>query len=136
MKDDVSEAILSETDGQGVDCAIECCGGSKTGMLEDTAAQAIELTRSEGTTVIVGGFAEPADFNFNNIVMMERKVVGSWIWHTQEEYAQAVQMFIEGKVQVLPLISRKVRIENAVEEGVLALRFHKDEHVKILIDVT
>jgi len=133
---DISEAIMSETGGQGADYTIECCGGNKTGMLEDTATQAVELTRSEGTTVMVGGFAEPTDFNFNNIVMMERKVVGSWIWHTQEEYTKAVQMFIEGKVKVLPLVSRKVRIENAVEEGILALRFHKDEHVKILIDLT
>ena len=133
---DVSEVIMSETDGQGIDYAIECCGGNKTGMLEDTATQAIELTRSEGTTVLVGGYAEPTEFNFNNIVMMERKVIGSWIWHTKEEFIKAAQMFIEGKVKVLPLISRKVRIENAVEEGISALHYHKDEHVKILVDLS
>jgi len=133
---DISEAIMSETDGQGADYAIECCGGSKTGMLADTAAQAIELTRWEGTTVIVGGFAESTDFNFNNIVMMQRKVIGSWTWDGREEYTKAVQMFIEEKVKVLPLITRKVRIENAVEDGILALRFHKDEQVKVLVDLT
>ncbi len=133
---DVAEVLLSETKGQGADCAIECCGGSKTGMLEDTATQAIELTRSEGTTVIVGGFSEATEFNFNNIVMTERKVVGSWVWHGHEEYVRAVQMFVEGKIKVMPLISRKVRLDKALEEGILALRFHKDEHVKILIDLT
>jgi (R,R)-butanediol dehydrogenase/meso-butanediol dehydrogenase/diacetyl reductase len=133
---DVMEAILSETDGQGVDCAIECCGGAKTGMLEDTAAQAIEMTRSEGVTVIVGGFAAPPEFNFNSIVMMERIVVGSWIWHAPDEYAAAVKMLVEDKIQTLPLVTRRVPIDKAIEDGILALRYQKDKHVKILVDLT
>jgi threonine dehydrogenase-like Zn-dependent dehydrogenase len=132
----VTEEILARTDGRGVDCAIECCGGSKTGMLEDTAAQAVELTRAEGVTVIVGTFAEPTEFHFNNIVLMERKVAGSWIWHTHAEYSEAMQMVVEGKVKVLPLISRKVRVENAVSGGIQALHFNRDEQMKILVDFT
>lgn len=132
----VMDEISARTDDQGVDYAIECCGGSKTGMLDDTAAQAVELTRSEGTTVIVGSFSEPTEFHFNNIVLMERKVVGSWVWHTHEEYSTAMQMIVEGKIQVLPIISGKVRLENAVKDGIQALHLNKDEQLKILVDFT
>ena len=136
MDYNVMEEILALTDDQGVDCTIECCGGGKTGLLEDTAAQAVELTRAEGTAVIVGTFAEPTEFHFNNIVLMERKVVGSWVWHSQREYRKAMQMIVEGKIKVLPLITRKVRIEDAISEGIQTLHLHKDEHLKILVDFT
>ncbi|MBU0651740.1 MAG: 2,3-butanediol dehydrogenase [Proteobacteria bacterium] len=132
----VMDEILARTEDQGVDCAIECCGGGKTGMLEDTAAQAVELTRAEGAAVIVGTFAEPTEFHFNNIVLMERKVVGSWVWQTQREYSKAMQMIVEGNVKVLPLITRKVRIEDALSDGIQTLHLHKDEHLKILVDLT
>ncbi len=105
-------------------------------MLEDTAAQAVELTRAEGAAVIVGTFTEPTEFHFNNIVLMERKVVGSWVWQTQREYSKAMQMIVEGKVKVLPLITRKTRIEDALSDGILTLHLHKDEHLKILVDLT
>ncbi|HDH96809.1 MAG TPA: butanediol dehydrogenase, partial [Proteobacteria bacterium] len=133
---DVADEILARTDGQGVDCAIECCGGNKTGMLEDTAAQAVEITRANGTTVVVGTFSQPTEFHFNNIVLMERNVTGSWTWQTQEEYSEAMRMIVDGRIKVLPLISRKVRLEDAVVDGIQALRFNKDKHMKILIDLT
>ena len=133
---DISKEIMARTDRQGVDYAIECCGGVRTGMLEDTAVQAVELTRFEGTTVIVGTFAEPAEFHFNNIVLAERRVVGSWVWHSHAEYARATQMIVEENIQVMPLISKKVRIENALVEGIQDLHLHKDDHLKILLDFT
>ena len=132
----VAEKVLEHTSGQGADYAIECCGGAKTGMLEDTAAQAIELTRAEGTTVIVGTFAEPTEFHFNNLVLMERKIVGSWVWHTHEEYSKAMKMIVDGQIKVLPLISKKVCVEEAVTEGIQALHLDKDNHLKIIVDFT
>ena len=132
----IMDEVMARTDGKGVDCAFECCGGSKTGMLEDTAAQAVELTRAEGTTVMVGTFADATEFHFNNVVLTERKIVGSWVWHSYEEYSKAMQMIVEGKIKVLPLITRKVRIENAVSDGIQTLHLHKDEQLKILVDLT
>ena len=133
---DIMDEIFSRTDGQGVDYAIECCGGKKTGLLDDTAAQSVQLTRSEGITVIVGTFADPTEFHFNNIVLMERKVIGSWVWHSHEEYSKAMQMIIDGEIKVLPLISKKLKIKNAVDDGIKELQTNKDENLKILIDLT
>jgi len=136
IETDVAEEILSLTGGQGVDYAFECCGGIKKGKLENTATQAVELTRVEGTTVIVGTFSEPTNFHFNNIVFMERMVIGSWVWHSNEEYASALQKIVDGTIQVLPLISNKVRVEKAVDDGIVVLSHNKDNHMKIVVDLT
>lgn len=61
---DLMEVILERTEGLGVHCAIECCGSNKSGMLDDTASQAVELTRSEGAAVVLGTFSEPSEFHF------------------------------------------------------------------------
>jgi (R,R)-butanediol dehydrogenase/meso-butanediol dehydrogenase/diacetyl reductase len=135
VETDVTEEILTLTKGQGVDCSIECSGGGKTGLLADTAALAAELTRPEGTAVIVGTFAEPTDFHFNNIVLMERRLIGSWVWHNHEEYSNAMKGIVEGTIQVLPLISKKVAIEQAVSDGIQALHLNRDEEMKILVDL-
>ena len=135
VETDIIEEILSRTDGRGTDYAIECSGGSKAGLLEDTAAQAVELTRPEGTTVIVGTFAQPTEFHFNNIVLLERKVMGSWVWRSADEYRDAMAKIIEGKVKVLPLISDRIQLDNGVQDGIQALHLNRDEHMKILIDV-
>lgn len=136
LEQDVMEHIFSITNGDGVDCAIECCGGGKTGMLEDTAYQAVAMTRPEGTTVIVGTFAEPTEFHFNNVVLMERHIVGSWVWQTAQEYSEAIAMISCGEIQIEPLISAKIQIDKALEEGIQILNIEKDNYLKILIDLT
>lgn len=133
---DLHEEILSRTNGLGVDVAIECCGGSRTGMLENTGSQAVELTRSEGTAVIVGTFADPAEFHFNNLVFMERRVLGSWAWHSHEEYRQAIELLVAGKINVMPLISRRLPLDEALNDGIKSLCMDKNRDLKILIDQT
>ena len=63
-------------------------------------------------------------------------MVGSWVWHSYEEYAAALQKIVEGTIHVLPLISNKVRIEKAVEDGIIVLSYNKDNHMKIVVDLT
>lgn len=133
---DVMEEIMKRTGGRGVNCSIECSGGERTGLLEDTASQAVELTSPEGTAVMVGTHTQPTEFHFNNVVLMERKIIGSWSFHSHEEYTEAMNMIIEGKVKVLPLISEKIRIDDAVIDGIKALHLNKGKHLKILIDFT
>ncbi len=136
IDEDPLNRTLELTNGQGVDVAIECSGGSKTGLLEDTASLAVEMTRAEGTAVIVGTFAEPTNFHFNNIVLMERRVIGSWVWHSPEEYSRAMKLIVTSDIQVLPLISSKVSLQRAVRDGILPLLANKDDQMKILINLT
>lgn len=136
LEQDVLETVYSLTDEQGVDCAVECCGGGKTGLLEDTAHQAVSMTRPEGRTIIVGTFAEPTEFHFNTVVLMERHIIGSWVWQTGKEYQEAIELISNGKISVKPLISAKLTIDKALEEGIQILNVEKDEYLKILIDFT
>lgn len=136
LESNVTDEILERTRGEGVDCSIECCGGSKTGMLQDTAHEAVSITKAEGVTVIAGTFAEPTEFHFNNIVLMERKVIGSWVWQSPEEYAEAIRLIIDGSIQIAPLISAKISIDRALTDGILLLQIEKDNYIKILIDFT
>lgn len=135
MEVNAEAEILDITGGEGVHCAIECCGGNKAGMFEHPASQAVRLTRHGGTAVILGTFAASTEFNLNNLVIMERRVIGSWAWHSRKEYEQAIEMIIDGTVKVLPLVSRRVRIEKAIADGIQALYLNGDGQSKILIDL-
>ena len=131
---DLVEQILARTDGDGADVVLECSGGSQRGLLKDTAVEAIELTRPEGTAVIVGTFTSPSSVQMNDLVLMERRLIGSWTWHGNE-FREALEMIVDGRVKVMPLITSRIPLADTVSRGIRELQTNRDEHVKILVQV-
>jgi len=129
---DLVEEVKARTDGLGVDVAFECIGGVQVGLLPNTAVQVVDVLRKRGTAVIVGVFDEPTTFHFANVLFFEKRIVGSWAL-TPNDFRTGLDLMAAGKVQVEPLITGRIGLEEFVERGLLELELNKDENIKILV---
>lgn len=121
---DVVAKVKELTNG-GADVVFECVGSDKT------APVAIELARSAGRVVIVGIFEKAAALNFNALSFTEKEVTGSLGYYG--EFAPAIQLVSDGRIDVEPLITGKINIEDIVEKGFEELLNRKEENIKILV---
>ncbi len=105
-----AEELLELTDGIGPDIVAETAGAAQTPI------EAIDWTRRGGTTVLVGIYSATPQMNFNNIVGFERRVVGS-VAAGPGDMAAAAWMIGSGRIKVNDLISAKIPLERAIEDG-------------------
>jgi (R,R)-butanediol dehydrogenase/meso-butanediol dehydrogenase/diacetyl reductase len=122
---DPVEVLKNHTGGEGADVVIECVGLEKTGMLAGHAAS------RTGRVVVMGVFEKPALLDYTDVVYGEKRLIGSMGGYGV--FDDAIAMMAEGMFRGDILISKKIRIDEIVEEGFRALIEHKEEHVKILV---
>lgn len=104
--DDFKERILEETDGMGVDIAIEAVGAAPT------VQQAMAALRFAGRAVWIGNNKPTVEINMQEIVTRELSVQGSFLYG-YEEFRNVVELVNQGNVNVAPLISREIRLDEA-----------------------
>ncbi len=121
-----AQELLDLTDGIGPDIVVETAGVAQTPI------DAINWTRRGGTTVLVGIYSATPEMNFNEIVGFERKVVGS-VAAGPGDMAAAVSMIGSGRIRVRDLISAKVPLERATEDGFNRMLQPEKDVFRILI---
>jgi L-iditol 2-dehydrogenase len=91
---------------QGVDVTFECAGVS------ETFQQSLEITRVGGTVVILGIYPSDQNLPINvfNLVTKGLKVIGSYI--NAFTQGRSAELISSGKLDLDPLISRLIRIED------------------------
>ena len=104
------DQLLDLTGGIGPDIVAETAGAAETPNM------AIQWTRRGGTTVLVGIYSATPTFNFNEIVGMERTVIGS-VAASPGDMEATVRLISEGKMSVKELISAVVRLDRVIEDG-------------------
>ncbi len=118
--------LFELTDGIGPDIVAETAGAASTPV------DAINWTRRSGTTVLVGIYSAKPIMNFNDIVGVERKVVGS-VAAGPGDMAAAVQMIGSDKIRVKDLISAKIPLERAIDDGFNRMLDPEKDVFRILI---
>jgi (R,R)-butanediol dehydrogenase/meso-butanediol dehydrogenase/diacetyl reductase len=108
------EAVRARTGGLGVDVAIECGGRA------EAIADSIAATRKGGTIVLLAVIGVAIPVNTWPIVEGERTIIGSVQHHFDEDLPIAVSLLATGRVNVRPLISRRISLERVVEDGFAA----------------
>lgn len=105
----------------------------KSGLRILTRRQAIEITRKGGKVVVAGIFAGSfkGHIPYNDIVIGEKEVIGSIAYKGDFKYA--IDLVADGRIKAKDLITRKVRLENIVDQGFGEICKHKDKHIKIFI---
>ncbi len=101
--DGLLPAIHALTDGQGVDVALECVGR------DDTVAAAIDVVRKGGTVVLVGNITPNVNLPLQKVVSRQICLQGSCA--SAGEYPQAIAWMASGAIDVKPLISAVVPLE-------------------------
>jgi L-iditol 2-dehydrogenase len=104
-KEDVVELVRDVTHGRGADLVYECAG-------EPASLSACWLAvRKEGTLVPLGVYSGEIMTDFNNIMMKELRVIGSYgyVWTS---WQRTVRLMAEKKVNIDALISHELPLEN------------------------
>jgi len=113
--------------GVGPDIVFECAG------VREGADLAVHTARKGGRIVLVGIHPERVPLSTLEIIVGEKRLIGSVQHHFDEDLPVAVQLLAEGKVQASPLISGREPLERVVSGGFRALAESPADHLKILI---
>jgi len=100
---DVEEEILAQTQGRGVVSSFEVVGATPT------VQTAINTVRKGGSVVLVGNLAPEVDLPLQAVVTRELSLLGTCA--SAGEYPQCIELMSNGSIQVDPLISATVSLE-------------------------
>ncbi len=104
-------AVREHTHGLGVDAAIE--GGGTA----EAIADAVAATRKGATIVLLAVIGTAIAVDTWPIVEGERTIIGSVQHHFDQDLPAAVELLASRRVDVRPLITRRIPLERVVEEG-------------------
>ncbi len=113
------------TGGLGADVSFECIGNKHTAKL------AIDLIRKAGKCVLVGIFEEPSEFNFFELVATEKQVLGALAYNG--EFADVMAFIADGRLDITPLVTGRIQLEQIVGQGFEELVKNKEHNVKIIV---
>jgi len=120
------EAFLDITDGLGSEVVIDA------GANIDAMRLALDLTMRRGRCVFNSVVASDVPISAWDMVIEEKEIVGTVSHSFDREFKWAVQYLADGRVNVEPMITSRVYIEDAVGEGFDRLMADRNQ-IKILI---
>lgn len=127
-KDDVVKLTKDLTEGRGAHSAFDCAG------VASSPATAILGVRAKGTIVNVAIWERGTDFNPNILVFGEKKYIAV-LGYQKPDFQYVIKAIGDGAMHPHKMITKKIKIDEVVEEGFRTLINEKDKQVKILIDV-
>ena len=108
---ELKEALSEISDGLGADLTIETVGGRTDGSLN----QAVDVTRMQGRIVTTGNFYGPMRIDWMQALLKELSIIWSAIYATsrgRNEFDIAIEMMGSDRVDLRPLVTHKVSLEN------------------------
>src|SRR5699024_9785845 len=124
--------LLEQTDGNGVDLAVESAGSPIT------SAQVLALPKKGGEVVFMGiPYADVhiERFYFEKIVRNELRVLGSWNAISSpfpgKEWNSSIHYMSTGQINVKPMISYRLKLEEGPETFDQIIN-KKGSYVKVL----
>ncbi|KAG0647485.1 putative diacetyl reductase [Hyphodiscus hymeniophilus] len=125
---DFVKQIRSLAGGEGVDIVFDCAGVA-VGL--EAACQSI---KARGTVVNVAIWEKAIPFQPNDLVFKEGKYVAC-LGYVQQDFIDVIKAISSGAMKPGDMITRKIALENVVEDGIKTLISDKDNHVKILVEI-
>ena len=124
-----AEEALTPEDGPeiGADLVLECSGSA------GAVGTAVAAARRGGRVVLVGVYGEAGAFDFLEVVGTEKEIIGSLSHVYDEDFTGALALLGRGAVRVEPLVSDRVPLDRALEDGLLSLMREPERHLKVLI---
>ncbi|KAJ4386866.1 hypothetical protein N0V93_009764 [Gnomoniopsis smithogilvyi] len=126
---DVVTEVEKLTGGLGADLGFDCAGVQ---VAVDSAFKAI---KARGMLVNVAVWEKRATLNMNDIVFRERAYMGVATYDLGD-FEAVIEAISAGKMKPEAMITKKVAMDKVAEEGFKTLIEDKDNHVKVLVDMT
>lgn len=116
---------------EGVDVSFDCGG------VQETLDTALNSLRLGGTAVNLAVWPQQQAVIFPmDLTVRERKYMGSMGFCSQD-MDQVINAFATGQMSIeraKRMITSKVSLETALEDGFINLSYNKDKHVKVLVE--
>ena len=124
---DWRDAVREVLGGPGPDLTIEC-GGRLASV-----ASAIAVARRGGRIVLVGLPAQPGMLDFAALAAAEQEVIGSLSHVYDEDFAAAIDLLSDQRVQVDDLITHRLHLDEVVDHGFERLASGDSSAIKMLV---
>jgi (R,R)-butanediol dehydrogenase/meso-butanediol dehydrogenase/diacetyl reductase len=112
--------------------------GMKSEVVIDSGANveavclAVELTARRGRCVINSVLDKDMPLNLLDVMLNEKELIGTVAHQANREFSWAVQFMADGRINVDPIITSRIYIEDAVKEGFDRLLQDRSQ-IKILV---
>ena len=123
--EDVVARVRELTGGVGADVGFEC---SSINVVLD---QLFDAVRPAGVIVNVSIWGKPATIDMQKLVLKEIDLRGTIAY--VNDYPATIKLVQEGKVDLAPFITARIRLDRLIEDGFEALINHKETAVKIIV---
>jgi (R,R)-butanediol dehydrogenase/meso-butanediol dehydrogenase/diacetyl reductase len=120
-------SLESLTQNRGVDLVIECSGAA------EPTAESFSLVKRGGKILILGISEEPIEADFMTGVLNELTVDFSYLGYA--EFPEAIDLVTTNKIDVSPLITKVIRLDDVVDRGFESLTRPDSEDVKVLVEI-
>jgi (R,R)-butanediol dehydrogenase/meso-butanediol dehydrogenase/diacetyl reductase len=122
---DAGKAIGDLTDNLRADWAFDCVGNQAS---FDTA---VKVTGRRAVICVVGLALKPIEVPFIRLWGHEKEIVFSSGY--EDEFPAAISYLADGRVNVEPLITARIKVDDLVDKGIKELIEHGSDYVKILV---
>jgi threonine dehydrogenase-like Zn-dependent dehydrogenase len=101
---------------------------------ERVVAQALEITRSKGTVVVIALFGEPPRVDLRQIQLRERQLIGT-LMYTRRDYKRAIELLPSLEESLGRLVTHRITIEQ-LPDTLDGLAHHRiDDSIKVVVDM-
>jgi (R,R)-butanediol dehydrogenase / meso-butanediol dehydrogenase / diacetyl reductase len=123
-----AEALADElTAGVRFDVTIEAAGNRAA------SGSAIRLARRGGRAVLLGVFDDTVDVDMMSLLLGEKEILASLSHSYDVDFVDAVRLLEAGSIDVRPLVSDRIPLDDIVSDGFDALVAEPERHRKILV---
>ncbi|MFD1849720.1 2,3-butanediol dehydrogenase [Oceanobacillus bengalensis] len=123
MRDDIVETILGLTNG-GVSVAYECAGA------QPTMTHAVASVKQGGQVMAIAVFAKPIAVDMGQLLFKAADITSTLAY--RHVFPEVIDMISTGRLDVKPVITKKIELEDIVEEGFNQL-INDKKQAKILV---
>ena len=131
--DDPVARVMEITQGQGVDCVIECVGHyHETPGQEAPLAQAVKMIRTAGRIVTCGLGEQLSPVHFKTLVIKEAEIIASRV--TLGEFPRAIRLMAKGLLHPELLITHEMPMRD-VSSAFAQVDREDPRTIKVVLDV-
>ncbi|KAL2055899.1 hypothetical protein ABVK25_003541 [Lepraria finkii] len=128
-KDDIVARVRETCDGQGANVAFDAAG------VQAGLDQAIQAIRARGTLVNIAIWEKTATISPNWLCFRERKYMGVATYQAGD-FQDVLDAISSGQLKPESMITKKIQMNEVEEQGFKTLIHDKDNHVKILVEIS
>ena len=121
--ENIPETIMELTNG-GVSVAYECAG------VQPTMTSAVACVKQGGQVMAIAVFGKPVAIDMGQLLFKGADVTSRLAY--RHVFPEVIDMIATGRLNVLPVVTKKISVDDIVEEGFNQL-LHDKKQAKILV---